>query len=152
MFVSLTNSSCVSCSGRLVRKSCAKKSASGLFSALNICFRLTRNILRRWLKTVFTSLRNNGQSHPRSVRLLRVILITADLTFGGGLNTSSSTVNRYSVSYHACINTESIPYVLLPGSAAMRNATSRYIMPVQHGMRSLLSSILKNICDEMSYG
>ena len=33
--------------------------------------------------------------------LLRVIRITALLTFGGGLNTFSSTVNKYSTSYQA---------------------------------------------------
>ena len=34
---------------------------------------------------------------------------------------------------------------ILPGPAAIRSATSFCIMPVQQGMRSLLSSILKNI-------
>ena len=39
---------------------------------------------------------------------------------------------------------------LEPGAAAMRRATSRWIIPVQQGINSLLSSILKKICEEMS--
>ena len=95
-FVSMTNSSCVSCSGRLVKKS------SSLLKLGTSCFKLTRSILRRWLNTVFTTRRNNCQSQPMEVRELRVMRITADFTFGGGLNTVSSTVNKHSVSYHAC--------------------------------------------------
>ena len=67
------------------------------------------------------------------------------LTFGGGLNTCSFTVNKYSTRYHACTNTLKIPYVLFPGSEAILSATSFCIMPVQQGISSLLSNILKNI-------
>ena len=76
--------------------------------------------------------------------------ITALFTFGGGLNTPSSTVKRYSTSYQACVITLNMPYALQPGAEAMRCATSRCIMPVQHGMSCRLSIILKKICDEMS--
>lgn len=48
-------------------------------------------------------------SQPRSVTLLRVMRITALFTFGGGLNTFSSTVKRYSTSYHAWMSTLRIP-------------------------------------------
>ena len=89
-----------------------------------------RSVLRRWLKVVFTTCLNRRSSHPRSCVSLRLMRMTALFTLGGGLNTFS-------------------PYVLLPGPAAMRSATSFCIMPVQQGIRSLLSSILKKIWLDM---
>ena len=41
--------------------------------------------------------------------------------------------------------TDKMPYVFEPGPAAIRCATSRCIIPVQQGIRSLYSSILKKI-------
>ena len=55
-----------------------------------------RNVLRRWLNVVFTICLNSFSLHPKSFTSLRVMRITALFTFGGGLNTCSSTVNRYS--------------------------------------------------------
>ena len=86
-----------------------KNSSEALTSPLNICLSETRSILRRWLKTVFTTRLKSFSSHPRSVTLFLVMRMTADFTFGGGLKTVSSTVKRYSVSYHACIMTDRIP-------------------------------------------
>ena len=81
-------------------------------------------VLRRWLNVVFTMSLNNFSLHPSSVVSLRVIRMTALFTLGGGLNTCSCTVNRYSTLYQACIRILRMPYVLLPGPAAMRSATS----------------------------
>ena len=75
--------------------------------------------------------------------------MTALLTFGGGLNTVSLTVKRYSMSYHACRSTERMPYSFDPGPSAIRTATSRWTMPTHSGTRSRYSSTLKKICDEM---
>ena len=60
-------------------------------------------VLRRWLNVVFTMSLNNFSLHPSSVVSLRVIRMTALFTLGGGLNTCSCTVNRYSTLYQACI-------------------------------------------------
>ncbi len=83
-----------------------------------------RNVLRRWLNEVLTTVLKSFSSHPNDFRSLRTIRITALLTFGGGSNTFSLTVNRYSTSYQACSRTLRMPYVLLPGPAARRSATS----------------------------
>ena len=73
------------------------RSALALISGLREFLR----VLRRWLKPVFTTFLNNASSQPSSVRWLRTSLMTADFTFGGGLNAHSPTVKRYSMSYHA---------------------------------------------------
>ena len=91
-------------------------------------FNELRSVLRRWLNPVFTTVLNRPSSHPSSVRELRTSLMTADLTFGGGLKAPSPTVKRYSMSYHAWRSTESIPYVFVPGFSAIRSATSFWIM------------------------
>lgn len=51
----------------------------------------TRSILRRWLKTVFTTRLKRASSQSRRSVALRVMRMTALLTLGGGLNTFSST-------------------------------------------------------------
>ena len=66
-------------------------------------------VLRLMLKQVLTTLLKRTSSQPRAVLSLRFILITAERTFGGGLNEPGSTVNRYSMSYHACSSTERMP-------------------------------------------
>src|SRR5690554_3431754 len=134
-----------SCSGRFVS---IGSSGMGLSSDSND-FTELRSIFRRWLKLVFTTVLNNFSLQLSCFRLLRVRRTTADLTLGGGINACSSTVNRYSTSYHACRSTLRIPYVLLPGEATIRCATSFCIIPVQQGTDSLLSSTLKKIWEEM---
>ena len=55
---------------------------------------------------------NKMNQHNRAARLCRLFFSTlyiSSFTFGGGLNTPSSTVNKYSTSYHACVSTLSIP-------------------------------------------
>ena len=49
-----------------------------------------RNVLRRWLKVVFTTCLNSFSSHPSSLVSLRVMRMTALFTFGGGLKTCSN--------------------------------------------------------------
>ena len=56
---------------------------------------------------------------------------TALFTLGGGENTFSSTVKRYSTSYHNCMKMLSIPYAFVPGFAARRSPTSFCIIPLQ---------------------
>ena len=102
----------------------ASRSALARISGL----RELRSVLRLWLKPVFTTVLNKASSHPSSVRSFLISLITADFTFGGGLNAPSPTVKRYSMSYQACRSTERIPYVLVPGFSAIRSATSFWIM------------------------
>ena len=70
---------------------------------------LLRRVFLRWLKVVFTTLRKSASWQGRDVTLFRVRRMTALFTFGGGQNTCSSTVNRYSISYHACSSTLSMP-------------------------------------------
>ena len=150
LFVKSTNSGIDNCSGRRVRRSEKLELSVESWASERICFSDTRSILRRWLNTVFTTRRKSCSSQPRSVTSLRVIRITALCTLGGGLNTPGSTWKRYYTWYQALISTERMPYCLLPGWEAMRRATSCWIIPVQQGMRSLLSSILKKICEEIS--
>lgn len=120
LFVKSIYSCTDSCSGRLVKRGSANIGES----FPNICFMPLRIILRRIVKTVLTMRRNSFSSQPSSALLLRVKRMTALFTLGGGLKTFSSTVKRYSTSYHACINTLSTPYDFVPGLAAMRSATS----------------------------
>ena len=68
-----------------------------------------RSVLRRIPNAVFTTVLNRRSSHPSDVRELRVSRITPLFTFGAGVNTVSSTVKRYSQSYHACSSTDSMP-------------------------------------------
>ncbi len=96
-FVRSMNCATESCSGRRERSG---SSGNGT-PAGNIPRIELRIVLRRCPKAVFTTDLNSRSSHPRSVTLLRTILITPLLTLGGGLNTFSSTVKRYSTSYHA---------------------------------------------------
>ena len=68
-----------------------------------------RSVLRRWPKAVLTTVLNRRSSQPRETRELRVSLITPLFTLGGGVKTPSSTVKRYSQSYHAWSSTERMP-------------------------------------------
>ena len=83
-----------------------------------------RIILRRWPKEAFTTLMKRASSQPSRSTPLRRRRMTALLTLGGGLKTVSLTVNRYSMSYHACSSTLKIPYSFDPGGSAIRTATS----------------------------
>lgn len=118
--VSSINSCTDNCSGRLLKMGSVLNGFS-LSKMEEIEF---LKVLRRWLNVVFTMSLNNFSLHPSSVVSLRVIRMTALFTLGGGLNTCSCTVNRYSTLYQACIRILRMPYVLLPGPAAMRSATS----------------------------
>ena len=66
-------------------------------------------VLRLMLKQVLTTALKSFSSQPRDVRSLRLIRITAERTFGGGVNEPGSTLNRYSMSYQACSSTERMP-------------------------------------------
>lgn len=48
-----------------------------------------RKVFLRWLNDCFTMVTKSFSSHPKSVVALRLILMTADFTLGGGLNTFS---------------------------------------------------------------
>ena len=54
------------------------------------------NVLRRWLKQAFTTLKNRSSLHPRLTVLFLCNRITPDITSGGGENTLFETVNKYS--------------------------------------------------------
>ena len=72
-------------------------------------FRALRRVLRRWLKAVLTVWRKSFSSQQSSVLELRLSLITAERTFGGGAKAPGSTEQMYSMSYHAWSSTESMP-------------------------------------------
>ena len=95
--VNSTNSLTDNCSGRLLNIGSA---LSGwlLSKILEMEF---RSVFLRWLKVVLTMFLNNFSSHPKFVVSFRVIRMTALFTLGGGLNTCSCTVNRYSTLYQA---------------------------------------------------
>ena len=80
------NSFTESCSGRLLKISFSM--ISGLSSERSEL----RMVLRRWLKDCFTMVTKSFSSQPKSAVVLRLIFMTADFTFGGGLNTFSWTV------------------------------------------------------------
>ncbi len=96
---------------RVISLNCSTDSCSGLSEAYgsasadapggNRLRRELRRVLRRCPKPVFTTVRNRASSQPRSRTPLRVSRTTPDFTLGGGLNTFSLTVKRYSTSYHA---------------------------------------------------
>src|SRR3712207_2782610 len=96
-FVSSMNSRTDNCSGRLLNNGASVKGQS----FPKIGFMELRKVFLRWLKVVFTTCLNSFSSHPKSSTPFRVIRITALFTLGGGLNTCSLTVNRYSTLYHA---------------------------------------------------
>src|SRR5690606_18802610 len=91
--VSDTKSSTDNCSALLSSKSNFTTSGGKL-----IAFKAFRNVFLLFWNPCFTSLLNSTSSQPSSSLSFRFNLITADLTFGGGLNTSGSTVNKYSIS------------------------------------------------------
>src|SRR3569833_2228577 len=91
LFVKLTKSSTLSLSA--LKSSTA---SSAIFSLLINDDMAFRKDLRRWLKPAFTTCQKSFSSQPKVSVWLRVNLITADSTFGGGLNTPAFTVNRYS--------------------------------------------------------
>ena len=71
-----------------------KASKSPALNEDEINFRLTENV--RIFREHLSELENSFSSQASSVVSLRVNLITADNTFGGGLNTPAFTVNKYS--------------------------------------------------------
>ena len=96
-FVSSTNSCTDSCSGRRSKRaSCVRGQSFPMMGLMEL-----RSVLRRWLKVVFTTCLNRRSSHPSSCVSLRVMRMTALFTLGGGLNTFSWTVKRYSTRYRA---------------------------------------------------
>lgn len=116
LFVNEMNSSTPSLSGRRSKTGCDRydESRSSLHPnccacAVTSCLNEFLKVFLRWLNPVFTTVLNSISSHPNSVLAFLRSLITADFTFGGGLNAPSLTVNRYSISYHACRSTERMP-------------------------------------------
>ena len=108
-----------------------------------------RIVLRRCPKAVFTTFFSSASEQGSSVRPLRSRRRTPLFTFGMGRNTVSSTVNRYSQSYHSCSNTLRMPYVFEPSRAQMRSATSRCSIPEQRATLLRCSSTRKKICVDM---
>src|SRR5690606_14168281 len=86
------NSSTLNCSGRRL------KTSSSLISSDIKLFKLFRNVFLRWLKADFTIVKKNFSLQGKVLLFLRIIRITPDFTLGGGVNTCSETVNKYSVS------------------------------------------------------
>lgn len=81
--VNSTNSCTDNCSGLLLKISLPIISA-GIIERKEL-----RKVLRRWLNACLTTVKKSFSSQPNSLTLLRFSLITADFTFGGGLNTFS---------------------------------------------------------------
>src|SRR5881394_904421 len=81
--------------------------------------------LRRLLKHAVTKTRKRGISSAVTCGSTSgVSRITALRTRGGGRNAPGATVKTFSTRATACTPTDSAPYVLLPGLAAIRSATS----------------------------
>ena len=100
--------------------------------ALATCFRFWRNPALRILKKSGCSSQGRGVS-GRTSRW-----ITADSTFGGGMNTVGETMNAIFGSAKNCVATERI--VMSGGEAVMRSATSFCNMTVKRrGLRGCSS-------------
>src|SRR3569623_389592 len=91
LFVKLTKSATLSRS--------ARRSSIGSAVILSLLIKDETAFLRvflRWLNPAFTTCQKSFSSQSSSVVSLRVSLITAESTLGGGLNTPAFTVNKYS--------------------------------------------------------
>src|SRR5690606_11979087 len=85
----------------LTSRRSARSSYKGL--SLILSFGMTRdtavrNVLRRCLKPALTTRQNTRSSQSNFSTVLRVIRMTPERTFGGGLKAPALTVNRYSTS------------------------------------------------------
>ena len=101
---------------------------------------------------VSTILKNNFSSQSKLITCFRFNKITAEFTFGGGINKWLDTSNKSSTSKKAWVKTERIPYFLVPSDSQILSATSYWNMPHISETIVLYSKILKTIWDEMLYG
>src|SRR5210317_1928815 len=91
--VRLIKSSTEICSGRKAK----------IASSLNLSdrlkdFKLFRNVFLLWLNAVFTTFLNNSSFTGKLYLVFRIMRMTPESTFGGGLKTDGGTVNKYSTS------------------------------------------------------
>src|SRR5438445_1568045 len=126
---SRTNISGASVSGRAAGSSPSAASPAVTTAAERPVAAITtlRSCLRRRVKQAVTNARNAAiSSGATSGCASGVRRSTALVTLGGGVNAPACTVKSRSTRATACTPTDRAPYVLDPGDAAIRSATSAW--------------------------
>src|ERR1041385_6676633 len=107
--------------------SCASPSATRAAECPVAAMTTLRSCLRRRAKHAVTKTRNGASSATVTSGVASGVSRSSALsTLGRGVNAPARTGNSFATRQTACTPTESAPYVLEPGAAATRSATSAW--------------------------